>query len=353
MGSPRVTVLLPAFNAERFVSQAVRSILDQTFTDFELIVLDDGSRDSTGEIVGAFDDPRMRVVREERNRGLVATLNRGLDLAQGELVARQDADDRSLDRRLARQVAALDRDPELVLLGSACRVVDVQGRERRRHTPPVLDTEIRWHMLFHNAFAHSSVMFRRTTRDGFRPRYDPRHLHAEDYDLWARLLRHGRAANLPNVLVELTAHSGQVSQQAAEAQREAAMRISRRELDRMDMALPDEELATLRDHVLHHRALLDELQMRHLARVPALLSRFLEMPPHDPALERPILRRWIAHTVGHIRALQAGSIIRSGLASALWHADRFFVLRALTAEAGCRVGRRLRQAVPPRGAGAE
>src|SRR5215216_775869 len=110
---PKVTVLMPLFNAERHVAAAIASILRQTYRDFELLVIDDGSSDRSRDIARSFDDSRIRVLANERNVGLASSLNRGLNAAKGDLIARQDADDVSNSERLARQVAEMELRPEL------------------------------------------------------------------------------------------------------------------------------------------------------------------------------------------------------------------------------------------------
>jgi glycosyltransferase involved in cell wall biosynthesis len=127
--APRVTVLLPVHDAERFLAEAVESVLAQSFRDFELLAIDDGSRDASAEILGDFArrDRRVRVVHRP-HQGLIATLNDGLALARGELIARMDADDVALPRRLELQLARLDREPSLVCIGGAFEVIDARGR---------------------------------------------------------------------------------------------------------------------------------------------------------------------------------------------------------------------------------
>jgi hypothetical protein len=191
---------MPVYNAAAYVGNAVRSVLAQAFTDFELLVIDDGSADASAEVVQSFSDPRIRFVRNERNLGLTPTLNRGLSLARGELVARQDADDISEPDRLARQVAFLDAHADIALVGSWYRKIDADGRITAERRLPVRDAELRWAMLSYCPIVHSTATFRRYAVMALGG-YDERFAYAQDFDLWSRVARHHRMANVPESLV--------------------------------------------------------------------------------------------------------------------------------------------------------
>ncbi len=189
---------MPVYNAERFLPEAMESILGQRHGDFEFLILDDGSTDRSLEIIRSYADSRIRLVRNEKNLGLVATLNRGLALARGELVARMDADDVALPARLQRQAAVMGAEPRVVLLGSHVKVINEAGRRVTMWRFPTDDTLIRWTLLFENCFAHSAVMFRLgavRAAGGYTPG-----IGAEDYDLWIRLRPHGEFKQVPQVL---------------------------------------------------------------------------------------------------------------------------------------------------------
>ena len=121
---PSISVLMPAYNAQAFIRQSVQSVLAQTFEDFELIVVNDGSTDDTAAILAAFDDPRLRIIDNPRNLGIVGTLNHGHQIARGRYIARQDADDFSLPLRFARQKAFLDTNPQTVIVASEMTLLE-------------------------------------------------------------------------------------------------------------------------------------------------------------------------------------------------------------------------------------
>jgi glycosyltransferase involved in cell wall biosynthesis len=207
--TPRVSVIMAVYNAEPWLTEAVESVLGQTFGDFELVVIDDGSRDATPEILARIRDPRLRVVRQ-RQSGQTPALNHGLQLSRGALIARMDGDDVALPDRLARQVAFLDAHPDVGLLGTACREISATGAIIRTIIPPAEDPEIRRILIRENPFTHSAVMFRRTVLDA-SGRYDEGFVVAQDYDLWLRMSRLTRLANLPEPLVLRRLAPGQLS----------------------------------------------------------------------------------------------------------------------------------------------
>jgi len=243
---PRVTVLLPVHNGGGYLDEAVRSILRQTFPDFELLAIDDGSTDGTLEALRAYRDPRVRIVVNERNLGLVETLNRGLSLSRGEYVARMDSDDVSLPGRLGRQVRFLDGNPEVGVCGTWARIIRGH-RNGPLICPPVDSEEIRARLLFGSAMVHPSVMFRLSSLVDHDLRYDPRHAHAEDFGMWRRCSGHFPLANIPRVLIAYRVTQGGVSSTHALRQAESARAICREAVGCLGLDPSEEELET------HHR----------------------------------------------------------------------------------------------------
>lgn len=194
--TPRVTVLMPVYNAEAYLREAIDSILSQTFTDFEFLIIDDGSTDTSAEIVQSYDDPRIRFVRNAQNLRLAQTLNKGLDLAIGEYVARMDADDISLPERLTKQVEFLDAHPEVGIVGVWARAFG----EANFSIPQPADPEVaRAKLLFDSCLVHPAVLIRRSLLDFHGLRYQPLP-HFEDYELWQRAARLFPIANIPEWL---------------------------------------------------------------------------------------------------------------------------------------------------------
>ena len=218
MTSPTVSVVMSVFNGEAFLREAVESILAQTFTDFEFIIVDDGSTDRTAEILSDYAkrDNRVCVVTQE-NRGRAESLNRGIDLARAPLLARMDADDISLPHRLKEQVDFLNSHPEVGLLGGAYSQMDPTGRIFGTVRAPLDDSEIRTRMLQENPMCHPAVVMRRDTAlrsDGYRKAL----LDVDDYDLWLRVAERTQLANLDTVVLQYRIHFDQVSIRHVEQQ---------------------------------------------------------------------------------------------------------------------------------------
>ncbi len=212
---PTVSVLLPTHNGVRWVRFSILSVLNQTYENFELIVIDDGSTDGTAQVVTSLADPRVRYVKNDTNLGIQRTLNRGLSEAGGKYIARIDDDDFWIDReKLEKQVTFLENNPDYVLLGTSVVVSDEEGKEKFRFQPPQDDGAIRRALLSRNCFTHSSVLFKsETVRSfgGYGEGEEVRHL--EDYDLWLKLGTVGKLANLPDYAVRFTERGNSLSSQ--------------------------------------------------------------------------------------------------------------------------------------------
>jgi glycosyltransferase involved in cell wall biosynthesis len=239
---PKVSVILAAYNAEKYLVSAVQSILDQTFTDFELLLFDDGSKDSTPQIVADFGKKDPRVVPISRaNKGLTPTLNEGISRAQGEYLARMDADDLSLPRRFAEQVKYLDEHPECVCLGSRVTLVDP-------YASPIKDTD---HKLTHEeieagllkgvgwSIVHPAAMMRADAVrkvGGYREQFKT----SQDLDLFLRLSEIGRLANLAEPLVQYRQHFESVANTKADEQWRVKSIIVGDAYDRRGLARPEQ-----------------------------------------------------------------------------------------------------------------
>ena len=208
--APRVSVVTPAYNAALYLRQAIDSILGQTFTDFEMIVIDDASTDATAAILASYRDRRLRVVRNAVNMGVVAARNRGMALVRGSLIAPFDADDVSLSTRLAKQVAYLDQHPETVLTGTATRYLEageIRPGKSVNNTAPVF---LRWLLHVTNPFGHSTLLYRTSAVQALGTFMLEGQL-AEDFEFCHRLLSRGEPGFLNEPLVLYRRHSNAVS----------------------------------------------------------------------------------------------------------------------------------------------
>lgn len=197
---PAVSVVLSVRNGGHDLPQALTTILKQTFTDFELIAINNGSTDGTRAYLDGIADPRVRVFHQE-DAGLAGALNRGISLARGRYIARQDHDDLADPTRIEKQVAYLDEHPDCALVGTRAEIWVGDTPSGRFHDHPVEDQLLRFDLLFNNPFVHSSVMIRKSALDQVGVyTTDPARQPPEDYELWSRIGRHYRVANLPERL---------------------------------------------------------------------------------------------------------------------------------------------------------
>jgi glycosyltransferase involved in cell wall biosynthesis len=244
---PHVSVIMSVYNDERYLREAVDSILAQTFIDFELVIIDDGSNDETATILSTYQDPRIAVHRQA-NRGLVAALNRGLALARGELLARMDADDRSHPERLQKQVAFLNQHPTIGLVGTACRIIDETGVSRAPFLHyPTDSSHLQAELLLHNCFCHGSVMFRRACIEQVGM-YRPECAGDGDYDLWLRISEHFAVANLDEPLYDYRSHAQSISAQLRGAVETRDVMAVKQALQRREKAMQEGDPASC--HVL-------------------------------------------------------------------------------------------------------
>lgn len=216
---PKISVLMSVYNSELYLAEAIDSILSQTFTDFEFIIVDDGSTDESGRILATYtkQDPRIRLLTLPENGGLANALNCGLDVTQGQFIARMDSDDISLPMRFEKQVEFLGHHPDVGVLGSRMQVVDQDKHPLFDFDVPLTHGLIVWNMFFGRTFAHPSVMIRRDVLQSVGG-YNADLMTAQDVDLWARLVGLTQFHNLPDKLMIYRTHQVATSVSKAEQQ---------------------------------------------------------------------------------------------------------------------------------------
>ena len=217
--APRVSVIMPAFNQARYCRAAIGSVLGQTLRDLELIIIDDGSTDDTGAIIDATAarDQRICVVHR-RHAGVSASINLGILLARAENLARQDADDLSVEHRLETQLAFLENHSNVAVVGADLLCIAEDGRPIRRISYPAGDADLHQELLRSCPIGHPATMLRRSMMmkvGGYRPIFD----FAEDYDLWLRVSEHADLANIPMILVHYRVHGASTTQRHYRQQR--------------------------------------------------------------------------------------------------------------------------------------
>lgn len=233
-----VTVLMAVYNAESFLREAIESILNQSFQDYEFVIVNDGSTDASAKIIASYRDTRIRCITNDRNIKLCRSLAKGVSLARGRFVARMDADDIAYPNRLERQVSAMLADPALNLLGTAVRWIDSAGTPIRRPSLVVDPVEIKWKMFFRNCFNHPTVMFRKSALQVAELNYGviPFEVNQfitepldgigdEDYLLFGLLTLAGKVGNLDETLLDYRLHGTSLTSIHAVEQSAQARRI--------------------------------------------------------------------------------------------------------------------------------
>lgn len=244
--TPAVSVVMPVYNNAKFVSEAIESVLIQSMGDFEFIIIDDGSTDGTNAILSRYKDRRVKLISSRFNRGLVASLNRAFELSSGCYIARMDADDVSLPKRLEKQMAFMDAHTDIGACGTWVELIGLRSGSIWRY--PTGAEEIRCRLLFENVLAHPSVMMRRSAFQKHHLRYQQDYPIAQDFQLWQRASGCFALANIGEVLVYYRIHPASVSQSKQAARAAIVRRIDREALRSLGINASDAELTL-------HRAL--------------------------------------------------------------------------------------------------
>ena len=302
---PLVSVVMPVYNGARDMRRAISSVFDQTFRDFELIVVNDGSHDESAAVLDGMielSDSRLRVVHLTRNVGVAAALNHGIVLAQGDYIARHDHDDISRPTRLEQQVRFMQAHPECGLLGTRSEIWVVDQPTDRGHFHPLENPALQFALLFDNYFVHSSVLIPKRVFDtaGLYST-DPARQPPEDYELWSRIARHYEIRNLPGQLLiyrEMPKSLSSSGREGASVFLDNLLMISAENLSfTLDLPSPSQEC---RDAAaLNHAAYAKVSQDVDIEAVCALVERAARKIEHDnPGAE---LRGQVTQAINGIR----------------------------------------------------
>lgn len=208
---PLVTILLPVFNGAKYIDKAVESIINQTYTNIELLVIDDGSSDETLEILSKYNDDRMQVIANKENKGLIYSLNKGISLAKGKYILRMDADDVSMPERTATQVEFMELHKNIGVSGTWLETFGL--KEAEIWSSMTNDEEIKANLLFVSNLFHPTTIIRTQLLRDTGLTYNQDMLLVEDYDLWARLKNHCGFGNIPQVLLRYRLHDSNQNKQ--------------------------------------------------------------------------------------------------------------------------------------------
>ena len=231
--SPTISVVMPVYNRQKYVAEAIDSILVQTYKDFEFIIVDDCSTDQTLNIILTYKkkDQRIRIIKNNQNLGIAISRNKGIDLAQGKYIAFMDSDDISLPERFEKQIEFMDKNPEISVLGTQCEYIDLEGNFIRIKRVPLLPIEVRWY-LYAKSIINPSVM----VRSELFKLHNYRHINiksASDYEIWARISNKFLIGNLPDILVKFRRHDLRISKTARNNQKNNSYRIIRERMKKL------------------------------------------------------------------------------------------------------------------------
>lgn len=201
--NPKVSVIMSVYNGEKFLRDSIESILNQTFNDFEFIIIDDCSTDKTADIIKTYSyrDPRIRIITNEQNLGLTKSLNIGINESRGEFIARMDSDDVTLPERFEKQVRFLDENKDYGVVGAWAKVIDDLGVEVDEFDWETDDKTIRKNLIKWNSMIHPLAMIRKDILEKVGM-YSENLRYAQDYDLWFRVAKVSKLANLPEFLLK-------------------------------------------------------------------------------------------------------------------------------------------------------
>lgn len=219
-----ISILLPVYNAESTIKETIDSILNQTYSDFEAIIINDGSSDNSEQKILEYKDKRIHYYRNESNRGLIYTLNRGLELCKGKYIVRIDADDIMLPTRLEEQIQFMEKHPTIIASGSSIIKFFPNGKQKI-YTPPLKSETIKYKILLGSPIPHPAAIIRKDTLLKHNIKYDIDYIHAEDYKFWYDLSKIGLLANIRKPLLMYRCSTEQVSQRYKKIQEQTSCKI--------------------------------------------------------------------------------------------------------------------------------
>lgn len=254
---PLVSIILPVYNGAKYLKESIDSILGQTYDNFELIIINDGSIDDSLSIMKSYSDGRIRIINNEINLKLIGTLNKGILLSKGKYIARMDADDISLPTRLEKQIALLELNPAIGLVGTSFEKI---GDETGIVHYPLDHENLKFSAVYFNPFLHPSVVIRKSILEDNNLKFNFNYLHAEEYKLWTELLLVTRACNIQIPLMQYRIHAIQISQRFADVQLKTSKLISKEYLLNAGFIFDENEW----DYVLNmHKILFDEMDINY------------------------------------------------------------------------------------------
>jgi glycosyltransferase involved in cell wall biosynthesis len=296
---PKVSVLMSVYNGSQYLRESIESILNQTFTDFEFIIINDCSTDNTWEILNeyAIQDQRLVLISNPENLGLTKSLNKGLQVAKGEYIARQDADDISLPQRLETQASLLNKHSDIALVSCNIEIINSEGCPIEKYHRSCESDLVGWYLLFYNHLGgHSQVIFRRDIVMNLGG-YCENYRYAQDYELWCRIVKVGKIVILPEFLLQQRRHNQSISLvKALEQDAYALAQVKHNISQLIGKEISIEEAKYLREFCFGHwkpRSALARRKVRVInAKIKEISQAFVQESSFHHDMSRR-LRRWI------------------------------------------------------------
>jgi len=253
---PLVSIVIPLDNGEKYLAECLDSVFAQTYPNWELVIINDGSSDGTENVILRYQDKRIKYLPNHTNKGIIFSLNRGLQESNGVYIARLDADDVALPSRIEKQVEFLTKNPEYVMCGTYFQTIDSSGRFLKKVEFPANNRDAQSFLLLHNCFCHSSIMMR--TNIAKELRYDENFQICEDYDLWVRISRIGKIINLPEFTTLYRVHENNISTRKSEIMFMHVNEINKRILDGLGIEYSKTELDAHSNALNYHASFFKE-----------------------------------------------------------------------------------------------
>lgn len=260
----KVNVLMPVYNGEKYLREAIESILNQTYKDFTFIIIDDGSTDQSVSIIDSYSDNRIKFYKNTENLKLISTLNKGLALCDAEYIVRMDADDISLPTRIEEQVKFMDANPEVVCSGTWFTDFDETYTKQVRYE--ISDAQIQIKHLYQTQIAHPTAILRNKVIKDYQLKFDFNFPHCEDYEFWTRLKNYGDLANLPKFLVKKREHQNKVSNQFACIQIKSCIQVKINEFKKIGVNFSESEII-LYEKLAYSNFSIDKQELVKLANI--------------------------------------------------------------------------------------
>lgn len=235
---PVISVIFPVYNAAEYIYEAIESILNQSFENFELLIINDGSKDNSKQIIQSFSDIRIKYIENEGNKGLIYTLNRGIIESKGKYIARMDADDIALPNRFEKQHLFMEKCPEFGACGTYATYI---GNRKGNWQYPITDKEIKCRLMWGSGIIHPTALIRKSILNDYNIKYSEDYIAAEDFKIWVDISNVSQLYNLPEVLLNYRSHGSQVTTTKTDLMNHTKCRIIIEQLTSMDMQLSDSD----------------------------------------------------------------------------------------------------------------